>query len=114
MSGIRELASSLHFNLLEMRRLKILLFVLFILNLADGGLLLWGSSTGLFQEVNPVMRWCLERGVGIFLSVKISLCLAYILVSLAARKPKYMNPVTSFLVAIYSIIVLHSLRLLIL
>lgn len=95
-----------------MKLLKILLFLLFILNLADGILLLWGESTGLFQEANPLMRWCLERGVGIFLSVKISLCLAYIAVTLAAKKPEYMNPITSFLVAIYSMIVLHSLQLL--
>ena len=97
---------------LEMKLLKILLLFLFILNLADGLLLLWGQSTGLFQEANPLMRWCLERGVGIFLSVKILLCLAYIAVTLAAKKPKYMNPVTSFLVAIYSMIVIHSLQLL--
>jgi len=109
-----ELAPSLHFIGLKMKRLKTLLFFLFVLNLADGALLLWGKSTGLFQEANPLMRWCLERGVGTFLSVKVFLCLAYILVSLVAKKPKYMNPVTSFLVVIYSIIVLHSLQLLIL
>ena len=97
-----------------MRRLKILLILLFVLNLADGILLLWGESTGFFQEVNPLMRWCLERGMGTFLSVKISICLAYILVTLVAKKPKYMNPVTSFLVAIYTIIVIRSLGLLIL
>ncbi len=108
------MAPSLHFSWLKMRRLQILLFVLFVLNLADGALLLWGRSTGLFQEANPLMKWCLERGVGMFIWVKISLCSAYIVVSLLAKKPKYLTPVTSLLVAIYSLIVFHSLRLLIL
>lgn len=94
--------------------LKKMLLALILLNIGDMAFTLWGVRTGIFVEVNPLMRWCLNQGMAFFVLVKTGLCFQFVLGSiLMAKKVRYFALLTSFIVIIYSAVVIRTVGLLI-
>ncbi len=94
--------------------LKKLLLVLLLLNLGDMLSTIWGVEAGILIEANPLLRWCMDRGVLVFALVKTVLCVQFVIIALVlSKKVKYFVIVTSVIVLFYSAVVIRSFGLLI-
>lgn len=83
----------------------LVLIILFVLNLIDGIFTYISVSSGIAIEINPIMNWCLNKGIYIFFLVKAVLISGCILV-LYLHKEKLVSIIGSyFLCFIYFLIV---------
>jgi len=98
--------------------LQKLLLALLILNVGDMISTLWGVQMGILVEANPLLRWCLEKGILLFALIKTALCAQFILTALLlARKVKqyiiHFAILTSAIIIVYSAVVIRTFGLLI-
>ena len=93
--------------------LEKLLLALVLLNVADMLATIWGIEMGLFVEANPLLRWCIDRGVSLFVLVKMTLCIQFVVVALILyNRVKHFTMLTSIVVILYMAVVIRSFGLL--
>jgi hypothetical protein len=98
--------------------LKKLLLALLLLNMGDMISTIWGLESGIFIEANPLLRWCINKGMMFFILVKTALCVQFVLTALLLAKKikQFANQFTllTFLVIlVYSAVVIRTIGLLI-
>lgn len=90
-------------------KIRIILVIIFILNLADALFTINAISNGYTYEVNPMMNWLLEKGASAFLAVKIgvvSLILLYTYIRINQNSYKHTSKILIVIVFIMFGIVL--------
>lgn len=82
--------------------------VFFILSLLYGALTLWGLGQGAIEEVNPVMRWFIEKSPITFMDIKLSLpvMLGFVLWEIRDRSRKFVAYSLWLVLVVYSIVML--------
>ena len=95
------------------RMLKKLLLALVLLNVIDMLATIWGVEMGLFVEGNPLLRWCIDQGLPLFVMVKMILCVQFVVVApLLSTRVKHFTLLTSIVVVLYTAVVIRSFGLL--
>jgi hypothetical protein len=90
-----------------------LLLALVLLNVADMLATIWGIEMGLFIEANPLLRWCIDQGLPLFVMVKMFLCVQFVVVAMMlSTRIRHFTMLTSILVVLYSAVVIRSFGLL--
>jgi len=97
----------------DKKLLKALLLSLVLLNIADMLATIWGVEMGLFVEANPLLRWCIDRGVTVFVMVKMILTIQFVVVALSlSSRVRHFALLTSIVVVLYLAVVVRSFGLL--
>lgn len=80
--------------------------VFLILSLLDGALTLWGLRLGVTEEVNPIMRWLIEKSPIVFMTVKLSLpvALGLLLWKIRKRSRKFVVCSLGFVLIVYAVV----------
>jgi hypothetical protein len=94
--------------------LQKLLLALLLLNMIDMLTTIWGVEMGILVEANPLLRWCMDQGNGLFVLVKTGLCVQFVITALLlARKIRqfnsYFSILTGLVLLIYSTVVIRTM-----
>lgn len=84
--------------------------VFLILSLLDGALTIWGLGLSAIVEINPVMKWLVERSPILFMAVKLLLpvILGCVLWKIPERSDSFFTYSLGFVLVVYSVtMVLH-------
>ena len=82
--------------------------VFLFLSLLDGALTLWGLGQGAIEEVNPVMRWFIEKSPITFMAIKLSLpvMLGFVLWEIWDRSRKFVTYSLWLVLIVYSVVMM--------